>query len=117
VLDEADHMADIGFLPVVSRLLDAIPPRGQRMLFSATLDHDVDVLARRYLSNPGHHAVDPAAPPPRIEHHMSGHREFAGGLGRSWVLFTDTHLRYLVPARLRDNPGWASSGSSATAAC
>jgi superfamily II DNA/RNA helicase len=70
VLDEADHMADVGFLPIVRRLLDATPPQGQRMLFSATLDNDVDVLARRYLSNPARHAVDPAEPPPRIEHHL-----------------------------------------------
>ncbi len=70
VLDEADHMADLGFLPVVRRLLDATPPQGQRMLFSATLDNDVNVLARRYLSNPARHAVDAAAPPARIEHHL-----------------------------------------------
>src|ERR1700677_1776709 len=70
VLDEADHMADLGFLPVVRRVLDATPPSGQRMLFSATLDRDVDVLARRFLSNPARHAVDPAAAPSQIEHHL-----------------------------------------------
>jgi len=70
VLDEADHMADLGFLPVVRRLLDATPPEGQRMLFSATLDNAVDVLARRFLDNPVHHAVDSAAPPAQIEHHL-----------------------------------------------
>jgi superfamily II DNA/RNA helicase len=70
VLDEADHMADLGFLPVVRRLLDATPPDGQRMLFSATLDGAVDVLARRFLSGPARHAVDPAAPPGQIEHHL-----------------------------------------------
>src|SRR5262249_17815494 len=46
VVDEADHMADLGFLPAVRRLLDATPPKGQRMLFSATLDNAVDVLVR-----------------------------------------------------------------------
>jgi superfamily II DNA/RNA helicase len=52
VIDEADHMADLGFLPVVSRLLKATPPEGQRMLFSATLDKDVEVLVRRFLNEP-----------------------------------------------------------------
>lgn len=61
VLDEADHMADIGFLPVVKRLLDATPARGQRMLFSATLDNGVDVLVSRYLNDPLTHSVDPAS--------------------------------------------------------
>lgn len=70
VLDEADHMADLGFLPVVRRLLDATPPEGQRMLFSATLDNDVDVLVRRFLSNPAEHAVDAAATPAPMVHHV-----------------------------------------------
>jgi superfamily II DNA/RNA helicase len=70
VIDEADHMADLGFLPVVRRLLDSTPPEGQRMLFSATLDGAVDVLARRFLANPVRHAVDSAAPPKQIEHHL-----------------------------------------------
>jgi superfamily II DNA/RNA helicase len=60
VLDEADHMADLGFLPVVRRLLDKTPARGQRMLFSATLDSGVDVLVKRYLTNPVTHSVDSA---------------------------------------------------------
>ena len=70
VIDEADHMADLGFLPVVKRLLDSTPPEGQRMLFSATLDGAVDVLARRFLTDPVRHAVDSAAPPTQIEHHL-----------------------------------------------
>ena len=53
VLDEADHMADLGFLPIVRRLLAATPASGQRLLFSATLDHEVDVLSRRFLDRPG----------------------------------------------------------------
>ena len=62
VLDEADHMADLGFLPVVRRLLEATAPEGQRLLFSATLDGAVDVLARRFLTRPARHSVDDAAP-------------------------------------------------------
>jgi superfamily II DNA/RNA helicase len=70
VLDEADHMADLGFLPVVRRLLECTPAGGQRMLFSATLDGAVDVLARRFLASPARHAVDSAAAPAQIAHHL-----------------------------------------------
>jgi superfamily II DNA/RNA helicase len=70
VLDEADHMADLGFLPVVRRLLEATPPEGQRLLFSATLDSAVDVLARRFLTRPARHSVDDASPPAQIIHHL-----------------------------------------------
>ncbi|MEU6205943.1 DEAD/DEAH box helicase [Micromonospora musae] len=71
VLDEADHMADLGFLPVVRRLLDKTPPRSQRLLFSATLDAGVDVLVRRYLSNPVTHSVDSAkSPVSAMTHHV-----------------------------------------------
>ncbi len=59
VLDEADHMADLGFMPAVTRILDATPAGGQRMLFSATLDRRVGELVTRYLSNPALHAVAP----------------------------------------------------------
>lgn len=60
VLDEADHMADLGFLPVVTRILDKTPRDGQRLLFSATLDNGVDKLVRRYLQNEVLHSVDEA---------------------------------------------------------
>ncbi|WP_151524065.1 DEAD/DEAH box helicase [Serinicoccus kebangsaanensis] len=71
VLDEADHMADLGFLPVVKRLLDRTPRRGQRMLFSATLDAGVDVIARRYLSDPvTHHADSAQSPVQAMDHHV-----------------------------------------------
>jgi superfamily II DNA/RNA helicase len=60
VLDEADHMADLGFLPVVTRIMDKTPQTGQRMLFSATLDNGVDKLVRRYLHNEVLHSVDEA---------------------------------------------------------
>jgi len=59
VLDEADHMADLGFLPAVTRILDATPPGRQRMLFSATLDRGVAQLVHAYLSEPAIHAVPP----------------------------------------------------------
>jgi superfamily II DNA/RNA helicase len=71
VLDEADHMADLGFLPSVRRLLDLTPGDGQRMLFSATLDAGVDVLVRRYLDNPVTHSVDSAlSPVSAMTHHV-----------------------------------------------
>ena len=71
VLDEADHMADLGFLPVVRRLMEATPLESQRMLFSATLDNAVDVLVRRFLSDPAVHAVDSAtAAPGAMVHHL-----------------------------------------------
>jgi superfamily II DNA/RNA helicase len=60
VLDEADHMADLGFLPVVTRILDKTPRDGQRLLFSATLDNGVDRLVKRYLRNEILHSVDEA---------------------------------------------------------
>ena len=58
VLDEADHMADLGFLPGVTRILAATPSNGQRLLFSATLDNGVDKLVKRFLRNHVMHSVD-----------------------------------------------------------
>ena len=60
VLDEADEMADMGFLPAVTRLLEQVDPNGQRMLFSATLDKQVSTLVNRFLPNAVIHAVDDA---------------------------------------------------------
>ena len=60
VIDEADHMADLGFLPAVTRILDATPATRQSMLFSATLDRGVDRLVSRYLRDPSFHAVAPS---------------------------------------------------------
>ncbi|MFF5127573.1 DEAD/DEAH box helicase [Streptomyces syringium] len=71
VLDEADQMADMGFMPQVTELLDLVRPEGQRMLFSATLDRNVDLLVRRYLHDPVVHSVDPSAGAvTTMEHHV-----------------------------------------------
>jgi superfamily II DNA/RNA helicase len=71
VLDEADQMADMGFMPQVTALLDQVRPEGQRMLFSATLDRNVDRLVRRYLTDPVVHSVDPSAGAvSTMEHHV-----------------------------------------------
>lgn len=99
VIDEADHMADLGFLPGVKRILDCTPADGQRLLFSATLDRGVDALVKRYLTNPITHSVDSdATTEPDMEHHVltvratdkpEVVRELAAGEGRS-VLFVRT---------------------------
>ncbi|MCK2238058.1 MULTISPECIES: DEAD/DEAH box helicase [unclassified Crossiella] len=99
VLDEADHMADLGFLPVVRRLLDTTPKGGQRLLFSATLDSGVDTLVRRYLSNPVTHSVDSAQSPVtamthhvlqvRAEHRLPVLADLTAAPGRT-VVFTRT---------------------------
>jgi superfamily II DNA/RNA helicase len=70
VVDEADHMSDLGFLPAVSQILDATPPGGQRMLFSATLDRGVGQLVTSYVSDPALHAVPEAADSSLAEHRM-----------------------------------------------
>ncbi len=71
VLDEADHMADLGFLPEISAIMDRVPDRAQCLLFSATLDHDVDRLVRRYLDDPIIHNADPVtATVGTMEHHV-----------------------------------------------
>ncbi|GAB3198672.1 DEAD/DEAH box helicase [Nocardioides hungaricus] len=99
VLDEADHMADLGFLPAVRRLLDQTPKAGQRLLFSATLDKAIDVLVRRFLSDPVTHQADSAqSPVVTMDHHVlhlaREHRvpvvaDLASAPGRT-VVFTRT---------------------------
>ena len=100
VLDEADHMADLGFLPGVTRILAATPASGQRLLFSATLDAGVDKLVRRFLDRPVTHSVDSEqSPVATMTHHVllvedaDTKREIvrvlAGGAARR-LLFTRT---------------------------
>ncbi|HEY5555316.1 MAG TPA: DEAD/DEAH box helicase [Cellulomonas sp.] len=100
ILDEADHMADLGFLPGVKRLMDKTPKRGQRMLFSATLDNGVDQIVHRYLVDPLTHSVDTAeSPVAKMTHHVLSVadietkravvEELASGTGRR-LLFTRT---------------------------
>jgi superfamily II DNA/RNA helicase len=101
VLDEADHMADLGFLPGVKRLLDATPVGGQRLLFSATLDKAVDALVRQYLVNPIVHSVDPeVSSVDTMTHHVLAIRSgdkaavvstLAGGLDRSLLFMRTKH--------------------------
>ncbi len=114
VIDEADHMADLGFLPAVRRLLAATPQEGQRMLFSATLDNAVDVLVRRFMNHPAQHAVDPAAAPAEIIHHLltvapadrtGVVAALAGGSSRSLIFTRTRHgaqklARQLTAARI-----------------
>ncbi|WP_225754279.1 DEAD/DEAH box helicase [Actinotalea sp. Marseille-Q4924] len=100
VLDEADHMADLGFLPGVRRIMDRTPKKGQRLLFSATLDNGVDQLVQRFLTTPVQHSVDPAeSPVVEMTHHVLEVADadakkdvvhhLASGQGRR-VLFTRT---------------------------
>ncbi|MET8465222.1 DEAD/DEAH box helicase [Micromonospora zamorensis] len=71
VLDEADQMADMGFLPEVTQLLAKTPANGQRLLFSATLDGDVDALVRRFMTDPVTHSTAPStASVSTMDHHM-----------------------------------------------
>ncbi len=110
VIDEADHMADLGFLPSVTRILAATPEHGQRLLFSATLDNGVDKLVSRFLHNPRMHSVDEAnSPVAAMTHHVfevSGTdakkaivQKLASGTGRR-VLFMRTkhHAKKLAAA-------------------
>jgi len=100
VLDEADHMADLGFLPGVTRILAATPERGQRLLFSATLDRGVDKLVKRFLHDAVSHSVDESSVPQGVMTHRvflvpdGGAktelvRHLASGRGRR-IMFTRT---------------------------
>ncbi|WP_311250345.1 DEAD/DEAH box helicase [Nocardioides sp. AE5] len=100
ILDEADHMADLGFLPAVRRLLKQTPRDGQRLLFSATLDNAIDTLVQQFLHNPVTHEADSAqSPVAKMSHHVlhlaaREHRvpvlvDLASAPGRT-VIFTRT---------------------------
>ena len=99
VLDEADEMSDMGFLPAVTRLLEQVEPSGQHMLFSATLDHGVDKIVKRFLHDAKVHAVDSAqSHVDTMTHHVFAVtkgdkyeviRQLASGTGKR-ILFTRT---------------------------
>ena len=91
VLDEADHMADLGFLPGVRRIMRRTPKDGQRLLFSATLDKAINVLVKEFLTNPVTHEADSAqSPVVTMQHHVLG---------------IDRDLRVSVVADLAAAPG------------
>lgn len=114
VLDEADHMADLGFLPGVTRLLQKTQRGGQRMFFSATLDNGVDVLVKRFLSNEILHSVDdPTSHVSAMTHHVfeveNGDKKpliakLASGTGKR-ILFTRTKHQAKRLARQLTNQG------------
>ncbi|NMA78357.1 MAG: DEAD/DEAH box helicase [Actinomycetales bacterium] len=99
VIDEADHMADMGFLPMVRKILAKTPSKGQRMLFSATLDSGVNKLVKEFLHQPVTHSADPATSPVgTMEHHVlevssatrfDVLRDLAAAPGRT-IMFTRT---------------------------
>ncbi|MFG1627023.1 DEAD/DEAH box helicase [Kribbella sp. NPDC049227] len=112
VLDEADHMCDMGFMPAVTTLLDMTPADGQRLLFSATLDNDVDKIVKTYLKDPVQHSTESGqATVTTMEHHLlviePGHKqsltaELASRDGRT-IVFVRTKLGAdRVATQLRD---------------
>ncbi len=114
VLDEADHMADLGFLPGVTRILAATPAGGQRLLFSATLDNGVDKLVKRFLTDPVVHSVDEvSAPPAAMTHHVfhvGGAKEkrdlvhrLASGTGRRILFMRTKHQARKLAKQLTES--------------
>jgi superfamily II DNA/RNA helicase len=114
VIDEADHMADLGFLPGVTRILAATPSGGQRLLFSATLDNGVDKLIDRFLRNVVLHSIDGSnSPVPEMTHHVfhvSGvqakkelvHR-LASGTGRRIMFMRTKHQARKLAKQLTES--------------
>lgn len=114
VIDEADHMADLGFLPGVTRILAATPSGGQRLLFSATLDNGVDKLVQRFLRDPVLHSVDSSdSPVAEMTHHVfhvSGaqakkelvHR-LAAGTGRRILFMRTKHQARKLARQLTES--------------
>ncbi|OAN34996.1 DEAD/DEAH box helicase [Plantibacter sp. H53] len=114
VLDEADHMADLGFLPVVTRILDKTPRGGQRLLFSATLDNGVDKLVRKFLQNEVLHSVDEANSPvaamthhvfttPSVESKKDLIQALASGSGRRILFMRTKHHAKKLAKQLTDS--------------
>jgi superfamily II DNA/RNA helicase len=114
VIDEADHMADLGFLPGVTRILAATPPGSQRMLFSATLDNGVDKLVNRFLQNEVSHSVDeensPVAAMTHHVFHVSGMdakrklvQHLASGTGRRILFMRTKHQARKLAKQLTDS--------------
>ncbi len=125
MLDEADHMADLGFLPVVTRILDKTPQGGQRMLFSATLDNGVDRLVKRYLQNEILHSVDEATSHvAAMTHHVftvedadQKHelvRTLASGTGRRILFMRTKHHAKKLAKKLTDEASPPRSTCTAT---
>ena len=91
ILDEADHMAEMGFLPEITAILDLIPEGGQRLLFSATLDRGVDGLVERYLTDAVTHSTDEAvASVTTMRHH---------------VLLIEPNHKKVITAEVANRPG------------
>ncbi|HWU46026.1 MAG TPA: DEAD/DEAH box helicase, partial [Humibacter sp.] len=114
VLDEADHMADLGFLPVVTRILGKTPDSGQRLLFSATLDNGVDKLVKRFLHSPVLHSVDDEnSHVDRMTHHVFEVdtlesksdlvQALASGKGRSILFMRTKHHAKRLAKKLTDS--------------
>lgn len=114
VLDEADHMADLGFLPGVTRILSATPAGGQRLLFSATLDNGVDKLVRRFLTDPVSHSVDPVDEVPAVMTHHVFHlagadakkqvvHQLASGTGRRILFMRTKHQARKLARQLTES--------------
>ncbi|OBB04986.1 DEAD/DEAH box helicase [Mycobacteriaceae bacterium 1482268.1] len=114
VIDEADHMADLGFLPGVTRILTATPAGGQRLLFSATLDNGVDKLVKRFLRNEVLHSVDEANSPvaamthhvfhvPSAQHKTALVHRLASGEGRRILFMRTKHQAKKLAKQLTES--------------
>ncbi|MGB3352770.1 DEAD/DEAH box helicase [Mycolicibacterium hippocampi] len=114
VLDEADHMADLGFLPGVTRILTATPAGGQRLLFSATLDNGVDKLVKRFLRDPVLHSVEEADEVPAVMTHHVFHvggvqqkkdlvHRLASGTGRRILFMRTKHQARKLAKQLTES--------------
>ncbi|MGV3711667.1 DEAD/DEAH box helicase [Pseudolysinimonas sp.] len=114
VLDEADHMADLGFLPGVTRILTATPAGGQRMLFSATLDNGVDKLSKRFLSDPVSHGSDaPGVPQGAMEHVVFAAADLAAKKELVKTLASGTGLRIMFTRTKHVAKRWAKDLTAA----